>query len=244
MESFSNLIEFYDELFPVTDSLKSFCQQLKDKFNYPPKSLQIGCNTGTFSFFLAKNGWNSTGLETVPSLLDSSCAKRRLQLLSIRFFKLSTSEMGSVLGSGFYDFISCLDNRILFLKTAESVKQFFVDTKKLHSKNGVLLLHTFNMEHLDKNYTNVMASRSCERAAFYSKIEEKREGTFVLNQELENSNGDILPVVQNEKIFPLTQKNILSFGKDAGFKHINFYGDFNGSKFTKDSLYTVAVLRA
>lgn len=244
MESFSNLVEYYDELFPVTDSLKSFCEQIKSKFSPPPKSLQIGCNNGTFSFFLAKNGWNSTGLETIPVLLDSACAKRRLQLLSIRFFKLSTLEMANFLGKGFYNFISCLDNRILFINSLQNMKKFFTDARNLITKDGVLLLQTFNLESLSSNSINIMQTRSSERVNLFSKIQSSPDGSYSISQEVENSNGLILPVLQNVKIFPLTQKDITSFGKEAGFKHIDFYKDYNGTKFTKDSPYTVAVLRA
>lgn len=131
MQCIRNLVEYYDELHPVTESIKDFYGQFKMQYPFPQKLLHIGSGTGTLEFFLAREGYDVTGIEVFQPLLDSASLKRRTQLLSIRFFNLSTIEMGKFLGKKFYNVISCLNNRIVFIREKEMMQNFFSDCHNL-----------------------------------------------------------------------------------------------------------------
>ena len=46
METIQNLVEYYDELFPVTQAQYDFYTGLMEEFQKPVKFLTIGCGTG------------------------------------------------------------------------------------------------------------------------------------------------------------------------------------------------------
>lgn len=56
MEFYENIAEYYDELYPASDDLKSFYAEEGKEYVAPIKYLSIGCGTGTFEHFLAKEG--------------------------------------------------------------------------------------------------------------------------------------------------------------------------------------------
>lgn len=242
MDNFSDYVEYYDELYPISDSLKKYCENLKQKSNFSPRALQIGCNTGTFCFHLARSGWDSTGTETIQPLLDSANTKKRTQLLSIRFFKLSTTEMNKFLGKKFYNAIFCLDGRITLLQNRENLKNFFTDSKTLLADNGQLIISTFNLENFKPNTTVSLADKKTIRVDKTTIINiDQQENAFLTTKLITGSNR-ISPVFTKQPIFPLTKKDILSFGKDAGFSNINFYRDFDLSPFNEKSDLFIAIL--
>ena len=105
MEAIQNLVEYYDELYPVSAEQFDFYKSLLQEYSKPVKFLGIGCGTGVLESRLAKEITDVTGLETIKELLDSATRKHRTQLMSIRFFKMSTIEMARFLGKKFYNVI-------------------------------------------------------------------------------------------------------------------------------------------
>ena len=101
MESIQDIVEYYDELFPVTEDIQNFYSQLTGSYRSPVRILGIASNTGTLEVSLARNNCDVTGIEVSQPLLESSILKRRTQLMSIRFFQLSTIEMNKFLGKDF-----------------------------------------------------------------------------------------------------------------------------------------------
>ena len=146
MESIKNLVEYYDELHPVTLAQQTFYETLMQKYPRPAKFLGIGCGTGILCHRLAKDNVDVTGIETQRELLDSASLKYRNQLMSLRWFQMSTLEMTRFLGKKFYNIISCLNNRVLFIHDKTLMRKFFFDCKTLLSEGGIVVLQLFNFE--------------------------------------------------------------------------------------------------
>ena len=72
MESIKNLVEYYDELHPVTLAQQTFYETMTQQFPHPAKLLSIGCGTGALCHRLAKDAVDVTGLETQRELLESA----------------------------------------------------------------------------------------------------------------------------------------------------------------------------
>src|SRR5574344_865652 len=136
MESIQNIVEYYEELFPIDENIKNFYTNLINNINTPARFLGIASNTGSLEFFLARKSCDVTGIEVSQPLLESSILKRRTQLLSIRFFQLSILEMKKFLGKKFYNVIYCLNNRITFIRNSNYMQQFLIDCKELLKDYG------------------------------------------------------------------------------------------------------------
>lgn len=243
MELIQNMIEYYEELYPVTDEQKKFYSKEIEKYQTPAKVLRIGCGTGQFENYLAKKGLDVTGLETSRELLDSANRRRRTQLMAIRFFQMSTIEMSRFLGKGFYDIISCLNDRILFIHDETLMKKFFFDCKQLLAPGGELIIQMTNFNHISRAPVVQLSVRESIRAKLFTDIISEENGGIYLKQYVETGNGKLLPVIEKAAIYPLIKEEIEEFAKNAGFKEVSFYGDYNLSPLTDDCENLVCIAK-
>jgi 2-polyprenyl-3-methyl-5-hydroxy-6-metoxy-1,4-benzoquinol methylase len=243
MEYIQNVVEYYDELYPVTDTQKIFYENIKKLYPKPVKFLQIGCGTGALEHELAQDGSDVTGLEVSKELITAASLRKRTQLTAIRFFQLSTLDMTRFLGKGFYNVISCLNNRIIFIHDRTLLKKFFFDSKILLSKDGTLVLALFNFHHTEQTLVTQMPDMSSIRVKMISSLKKSGTELMYLNQNIETGNGKILKVMDNEEVYPLTREEIVSFGKEAKYTEFYFYSSFNMDEYTNKSDILICVMK-
>ena len=235
------MVEYYDELYPVTLAQQTFYETLVQKYPHPAKILGIGCGTGVLCHRLAKDAVDATGLETQRELLESANLKYRSQLMSLRYFQMSTLEMTRFLGKKFYNIISCLNSRVIFIHDKTLIKKFFFDCKELLTDDGMLVLQLFNFEKYKANPKCALPELSSARVLYKSELTRLFDGTFKLDTFLEK-NGKTIPVYERADIYPLQKSEIQEFSKEAGFKSAQFFGGFDGLAADKDSDSLLAVI--
>lgn len=242
MESIQNLIEYYDELYPVTPEIFSFYDSLVEQFPKPVKFLNIGCGTGVLENKLSKSMTDVTGLETIKELLESASRKHRNQLMSLRFFQMSTIEMVRFLGKKFYNVISCLNDRIIFVHDKVLLRKFFFDCKQLLADNGIIVLQLTNYDLLKGRDVAALPELSSIRVKLSGKLERLSDEEYVLTKNIETGNGKILPIYSKTAVYPISRAEIEDFSKEAGFKSVEYFADFNRSAFTEDCKSCIAVI--
>lgn len=241
MELFQNVAEYYEELYPISESQKKFYENLSKSFKNPVKYLDVGCGTGSFEIYLSKLGADVTGLETCQEFLDSANRKRRTMLMSVRFFQMSYLEMARYLGKGFYDVISILDDRLIFIHDKTLLAKFFYDCRQLLSENGKIIIALPNFDKF-KGDKIELPLRESIRVQLFSKITTKPDGKTEMFQKLKNGNDKILPVTENALVQKITKEQIQEIAKKSGFTKANFYSGFDYAPLTEDSDNLIAVL--
>ena len=241
MESIKNLVEYYDELHPVTLAQQTFYETLMQRYPRPAKFLGIGCGTGILCHRLAKDNVDVTGIETQRELLDSASLKYRNQLMSLRWFQMSTLEMTRFLGKKFYNIISCLNNRVLFIHDKTLMRKFFFDCKELLAEGGIVVLQLFNFEKRKGQSEISLPELSSARVRYAGTVWQNAAGECFLDSFLEK-NGKTIPVYEQAKIYPLTKSEIQDFSKEAGFKSAQFFSGFDGLAADKGSENLLAVI--
>lgn len=233
--------EYFDELYPLDDDLKSFYVNLAKNYTMPTKFLRIGSNTGALEYFLALEGHDVTGIEEEALLLESASRRRRYPHTALRFLSMTSLEMSHFLGKGFYNVVSVLYNRLLFIRDEILIKKFFFDCKSLLSPKGSLVLHLWNLEGKEVSPMLAMPSVESIRSKLFFQIWKKAEN-FVLNMDIERSNGKVYPILEEREIAFYTSSDIKKFAKEAGFQNVEFFADFLKNPFTKESENCVAIL--
>ena len=243
MTSIQNVAEYYDELYPVTAEQKDFYARIGKNYPAPVRFLQIGCGTGSLEHVLVKDGADVTGIEVSKELIEIAALRRRTQLMPIRFFQLSTLDMTRFLGKNFYNVISCLNSRIVFVRDKTLVRKFFFDCKALLTEGGTLILHLYNFSRALQSGRTELRTRSSIRVKLLSTLAPGKEGAFFMNQTLETGAGKILPVMENEAFYPLSKDEIVSFAEEAGFTDFSFYGSYGMDEFNEADNELVCLIR-
>lgn len=234
MEINQNIAEYYDELYPVSEEQKVFYKKRMALFSEPVKFLRIGCGSGTFEHNLAREGSDVTGIETSQELLESANRKRRTQLMSVRYFKMSPIEMTRFLGKSFYNIISILDDRIIFTHDKTLMAKLFYDCRQLISQGGKLILSLTNFEKFKGKTEFELPERKSIRADLASAVALRGE-EFFLEQILTNSRDKKFTVTEDAPVYLLEKSEIEKFAKDAGFSKVDFFSDFAENDFTPES---------
>jgi len=243
MTFIQNVAEYYDELYPVTEDQKNFYNRIRESYPTPARFLQIGCGTGALEHALVKNGADVTGIEVSKELIEIAALRRKTQLMPIRFFQLSTLDMTRFLGKNFYNVISCLNSRIVFVRDKTLVRKFFFDCKALLAERGTLVLHLYNFTRALQSGKTELRPRSSIRVKLLSTLAQGKDGAVFMSQSVETGTGKVLSVMENESLYPLAKDEIASFAKEAGFTDLSFYGSYAMEAFTEQSEDIVCTIR-
>ena len=243
MQNVEFLAEYYDELYPVNENQKVFFQTLAASSTFSPKYLRIGCGTGIFESQIAKAGFDVTGIEPTTELVKSASIRYKTPTMSVRFFQMSSSEMINFLGKNFYNIVACLDDKILFHATEETMIKFFQDSFTLLQKNGLLVLQLPNFAYYEKQKKIVLPIRQSIRSKIIGNIITDKKNVAYLSLNLEASNGRIYNLLKNEQIYCLTTDKIKKFAKKTGFSSITFYQDYFMNPITADSKTLICVIK-
>ncbi|MCR5317274.1 MAG: methyltransferase domain-containing protein [Treponema sp.] len=243
MEIIQNIIEYYDELYPVTEAQKKFYREQLRSYPDPAKLLRVGCGTGLFEHLLAREGKDVTGIENFQEMLRSANLRRRNQLMSIRFFQMSYLDMARFLGKGFYNLISILDDRIIFIHDKTLLRKFFFDCKQLLTQEGCLVISLLNYRKFNSVPLIQLPQRKSLRVTLNTQIASGDNGGFLLSQDIETGSGKILPVVSKDRVCPVTDAEIRDYAGEAGFKDCEFYSSWEKEPFTGNEDTLIALLR-
>jgi len=234
--------EYYDELYPITEDLKSFYNSLISCYSSPVKFLRIGCGTGNFEHYLAKLGHDVTGIEDFQEMLESANRRRKFPNMAIRYFFMTSLEMSRFLGKSFYNIITIKDNRIIFIHDPILMRKFFYDCKNLLAPDGKIILHLNNFTLYKPNPMAKLPELESMRVKLFTQLWQKEEGLYSINMDLETSTGRILSLLKDTKVFPLTKDQIKELAIEAGFSSIEFYANYKMEAFKDESENLIAVL--
>ncbi len=240
MDYLNNIIEYYDELYPITESQKKlFADLIQDKM--PAHILRIGCGSGLFEHYLARLGHDVTGIDTSKEMLESANRRRRMPNTAIRFFQMSTVEMPRFLGKGFYNIISCLNDKLLFIRDRTLMRKFFYDCKLLLAPGGTVIVQLPHFETLPEDEKVSLPVRESIRVKLFSQMTQK-DGIWYMQQGLSRSEDRLTPVLRDAEILPVTVTDLKAFAKEAGFENVELYADFDRTPLTEDSPSVILML--
>jgi SAM-dependent methyltransferase len=242
MTSVKNLVEYYDELFPVSENQAKLYDGFHSLYGKPLHFLRVCCGTGFFESCLAKKGHDVTGVDFSGDLIKAANLRRRTQLMSIRFFQMDVGDMKRFLGKNFYNIISILDNRILFLGGKEKIREFFFDCRSLIAPGGFLIVHSFNFENKLEKPMIQLPTKESQRARLFAEVISAKDEKF-MEINLETGSGKVVPILKDYPVYPILPWEIEKFAEEAGFHSAEFYNDFDKSEFSTSSDEFVVIIR-
>ncbi|MGI5173281.1 class I SAM-dependent methyltransferase [Treponema sp. OMZ 840] len=219
MEFLENLVEYYDELYPVSDEQVSFFNRFLEQYSSPVKVLRIDCASGAFEHTLARQGFDVTGTDASREFINTAVRRRRTPNAGVRFFQMAPVEIGRFLAKDFYNCIYILEDSLYFIGDEILLRKFFCDCRSVLAFGGALVLHI----------PGFPAVRESIRIKLVSVLEkDEHSGSTLLTQNLERGAAQLVPVRSKTPVFMPPAETILNFAKEAGFSSFLFYSDWRG----------------
>ncbi len=234
MDDVQNILEYYDELYPVTSEHRLFYEDLLQDFSIEPKVLSIGCGTGSLEHYLSRRNCNVTGIEHIPGLLESAIRRRRRPGSSINFFYMTILEMATYLTKGFYNLVSCINNRLPPIPNSVRMEQFFQDCRNLLSPKGFFVIQIPNYPYYTCQRVASLPVSESVRSKLHTTLITDERGTRMLKQ-VETSTGKLVSVVNKAQVYPLAPQDIEELALASGFQEVKFYSDFSRRPFVPES---------
>lgn len=246
---YSNILEYYDELFPLREESISFFKRRHEEqqtsFQVQPapftRLLGIGCATGTLENKLNSFDIDITGIDRNPDMIAT--AKRRIKRASstIRFFEMSSLDIRRFLKEGSFNIISCLENTLPYITDETLLRKFFHDSRALLAPKGMLVVQTLNYDRIISERTTILPVRSSIRVRLSRVYHWGENGLIDLDTTLELGNGRKIRSNRTISIRPSNRNTLEALAVDAGFKTCSWFGDFTEEPWTADSPYSIGI---
>lgn len=249
---YSEILEYYDELFPLNENALNFIEVINKEicknFSTQPAPLSrylgIGCATGTFENKLDSIHLDITGIDKNPLMIETAMRRMKRSGTTSRFFEMSTIDIGRFLQKNSFHIIACIDNTLPYISDLTLMKKFFHDTKKLLAPGGRLIIQTHNFDSFDYSRPISLPEKSSIRVRLMRSYSPGENNQTFMKAELELGNGNTIGLSHPILIQPTPIAYLIELGKDAGFSTPQLYGDFKRSQWTIKSPMTIAVFRA
>jgi 2-polyprenyl-3-methyl-5-hydroxy-6-metoxy-1,4-benzoquinol methylase len=250
-EFYSETIEYYDELYPLDPSVSAFIAKLaRETTPIQPggavplcRYLGIGCATGNLENGLAQAGFDITGIDLNPDMIET--AKRRMKRggSTIRFFEMGTIDMRRFLKAGSFNVITCLDNMLPYIGDETLTRKFFHDAKTLLAAGGTLVMQVINIDSFGKGKTIKLQERSSVRVTLTETWTPSDDGKYSLDASLELGNGKRLILKKGTGIFACPADQLEGYAREAGFTSCERHADFSGTAWSPESVNSVLLFR-
>lgn len=255
MDFYTSMAPYYDVLFPKDTETIEFLAAYMGQGGKPgARLLDVGCGTGTVLESLQGRYATAVGLDLDPALLalaaeklsckrsgDSLSAPARYRSDSIELALADMRDLSSLFTEKEFSAILCLGNTLPHLTDIAAIRAFFSSVGRILADEGVFIFQVINYDRILDGKVGGLPAISRGSVSFSRAYSEPdAAGRIVFSTELsDSSNGKS---IQNSvSLFPIRSKSAREALADAGFRNIEFFGDFSGNAWSPDSFLTIGV---
>ncbi|HMR17630.1 MAG TPA: methyltransferase domain-containing protein [Mariniflexile sp.] len=233
MGFYQQIAPYYHHIFKINSTQVDFI-----RLKIPESDgtvLDVGCGIGTLSFALTNYYKSVLGIDMDAEMIRAASIKKGNKPESVQFKQLSMLELNTSFAENSINGIICFGNTLVHLNTLEEMSEFLQQSKTVLKSNGKLLLQIVNYDKIiEKNITQLPLIEydtiTFERYYSYRKLENKID----FNTRLTVKSTQQL-IENGIALLPLLKKELAQLLNNAGFKHCNYYGNFNEEPYTIDS---------
>ncbi|HWQ41348.1 MAG TPA: class I SAM-dependent methyltransferase [Desulfosporosinus sp.] len=232
MDFYHTLSDYYDEIFPLKGSQKTF---LHDYLNQESLTsiLDIGCGTGTFALELSQPGIRVLGVDLSEDMVEISQKKAQETGSTASFSVADMRDLNSMKEQ--FDGILCLGNTLAHVSGESELKQVLAHFRK---KGTRLLLQIVNYDRILAKQVKELPLIKTEHLIFYRFYTHRQDGKLDFSMKIEFP--DTRQVVSGVNIlFPITCDILKTALLETGWEVSELWGNFDKDPWTKDSPATV-----
>ena len=239
MKFYKSISESYDYIFPYNPKQKEFVLSKAAILKKTDLSiLDIGCGTGNLTIEIAGGSGHITGIDLNEEMVELARAKSD-KMSNIEMFPLNMLDILERFGEDSKDVIFSFGNTLVHLTEEKLFETFFHRAYKVLKENSTLLLQIINYDRILDNNIKGLSTIENEHIKFERVYDyENCPSTISFDTVLTLKESGLVKK-NSVPLFPLRKSKLEYFLKNAGFDDISFYGGFDQSEFSKDSVALV-----
>lgn len=239
MGFYEEISKYYDLIFPTLQVTVNFLKEIAGEGE--KKILDVACGTGGYSFALEKEGYDLTAFDLDKKMVEELRKKSKILGSSVKGMEGNILNIKEKFPKNTMDLVFCIGNSIVHLDNSKDIEKFFKDAKDILKDEGTLLFQVINYDRIVckgikslPTIYNEAADLSFERLYRYEETEHKVYFKTILKVGEERYENEV-------PLYALQYDEAVRFIKNAGFNHIEAYGDFKGNPFDKENSYAMII---
>lgn len=237
---YENLLEYYDEIFPVTQQRIDFIVSCLPGRPYPQRILDVGCATGGTAIALARRGLEVTGIDNEWTMIQSANRKNPEPKSNARFLCMDMKEVGAWFPPASFDAILCLGNTLAHLDSLGTIDAFMGAIVRLGQTPATVMLQLVNYKEILKSKNPHLPPIKTSRCRFERQYQKLPNGKLLFEGRLYSSTEEMVFEGSNE-LYPLLLDDCITLLEKHSFTNIKVYEDFTGAPYRDDSLGVLVV---
>ena len=215
-----------------------------NEFPGPAKFLGVECGPALLTEHLQEK-FDITLTDSYAEFVNIVNTRQSTKENPAHVFNLNPADIARYLGKNFFNVITCLCYRVIFMKDRTLIKKFLFDSKMLLSEGGYLVLDILNFSKYDFSETKIeLPAKKSDRASLYSSVIKNSDSVqYKLFQHVVTASGKVIDEVKDELICPISMETIRSYAKEVGYSSCEFFNDYKKTPYTADSDKVICVLK-
>ena len=236
--------DYYEDFFPIEPGQLEFFTDMGNEFSVPAKFLGVECGPALLTEQL-QDKFDITLTDSYSEFVNVVNTRQSTKENPAHIFNLNPADIARYLGKNFFNVVTCLCYRVIFMKDRTLIKKFLFDSKMLLSDGGYLVLDILNFSKYDFSETKVeLPPKKAERATLYSSVIKNSDSVqYKLFQHVVTASGKVIDEVKDELVCPISMESIRTFAKEVGYSSVEFYNDYKKTPYTADSDKIICVLK-
>ncbi|HOM24469.1 MAG TPA: class I SAM-dependent methyltransferase [Termitinemataceae bacterium] len=237
---YENLLEYYDEIFPVTQERIDFIVSHLPDRPYPQRILDVGCATGGTAIALARRGLEVTGIDNEWTMIQSANRKNPEPKSNARFLCMDMREVDSWFPPRSFDTLLCLGNTLVHLDSLGTIETFLGSMGRLCQPPATVILQFVNYKEILKSQNPHLPPIKTSRCRFERQYQRLPNGKLLFEGRLYSSTEEMVFEGTNE-LYPLLLDDCITLLEKHSFTNIKVYEDFTGAPYRDDGLGVLVV---
>jgi len=238
MGFYEQISRYYDYIFPASQDSLNFYKGLFKKHDVH-SVLDVACGTGNYLVAFSQWGMDAMGVDLDPAMV--AAAKQKAQDTGTGFpvMEADMRNLGKEVQRPFQAVI-CMGNSFAHLSSITDMEKAAAGFAEITEKNGLLIIQIVNYDRVLKDKVTELPTIENQEANLRFVRKYKYDaGKNLIHFQTHLQVGD--EEYQNSiPLYPLQKDDLESIMKKAGYRQIEFYGNFKGGPWNDRSFATIA----
>jgi 2-polyprenyl-3-methyl-5-hydroxy-6-metoxy-1,4-benzoquinol methylase len=236
---YTSIATYYQHIFPFNPAQVDFLRHVLP-YN-GAKVLDVGCAIGDLSFALTHFGFPTWAFDFDPQMIEIAQNSKQEDSMFPVFEQLDMRLIDDRYPESYFNTVICFGNTLVHLLTDDDILRFLHAAFKVLAPEGKLTIQILNYQYILDHQIQSLPLIDNEHIRFernYRFTENSQLIDFDTRLTVKSTNVEIANSV---KLYAICQNRLQELLEEAGFKSIEFFGNFNSQPLTETSLPLIVV---
>lgn len=234
---YKNLANVYQHVFPSAGKVNF----LADLFKPHGTIIDVGCSDGRVALSLSEIGFDVDAIDLSEDMIRvAQSISEENDRFKVRLMDMQT--VSQYYPSGHFDGLYCIGNTLVHLSNEKEILDTLKGFKSIIKEKGVAVIQIIHYDYIEANQIQMLPIIENEFVRFERFYAQKGEYIKFRTELTIKESGEYYE--SETLLLALKKERLEKLLYDAGFRSLEWYGNYNGVPFHSDHLQLIVVAKA